>query len=212
MRLHLGAVPKSPDFVPDCKWRPLREPSPWLAQLIALPLGIAVTGLLAFLWYLLTPLRNYPSAFSTSHVLHSFLNLPVPSFLLLILGVLGLMALHELLHAVVHPKAGLSPHTVLGFWPSTLLCYAYYDDELSRNRLVASLLTPLIVISIVPLVVIAVGQVAFGWVAVMSCFNAFASCVDMLGVGMLLFQVPRTAIVRNQGWKSYWRQPEITTA
>jgi hypothetical protein len=46
-------------------------------------------------------------------------------------------------HALVHPMAGRSPHSILGFW-SSLGFYAHYDGEMSRNRLVAILLMPLL--------------------------------------------------------------------
>ena len=70
--------------------------------------------------------------------------------------------------------------------------YAHYDGEMSRNRLVAILLMPLLIISIVPLLVSAVTQVSSGWVAFVSAFNAFCACADMLQAGLVLFQIPAT--------------------
>ncbi|HKW30603.1 MAG TPA: DUF3267 domain-containing protein [Verrucomicrobiae bacterium] len=212
MRLHLGAVPISPDFVPDSRWKPLRECSPARMHFIALPLGTVVVVLLAWFWFVFTPLRAVPSKFSPIFLVHSYLDLPVSSFLLFVAGVFGLLIIHELLHAVLNPLAGCSHKTVLGFWPSLLLFYNYYDGELSRNRFIAIALTPFIVLSLVPLTVATCGQFMSGWAAIMSCINALGSSADMLGAGMLLFQVPRAAVVRNKGWKSYWRQPETTTA
>ena len=58
----------------------------------------------------------------------------LPTFLL---AFAGLVVVHEGIHALVHPMAGLSPHSILGFWAS-LGFYAHYDGEMSRNRLVAS--------------------------------------------------------------------------
>jgi len=80
---------------------------------------------------------------------------------------------HELSHALVHPKAGLSPHSILGFWPSRVSFYANYDGEMSRNRLIAILLMPLLTISIVPLLVSAVIQVSSGWVAFFFCIQLY---------------------------------------
>jgi CDP-diglyceride synthetase len=190
----------------------MRELSPWLAQLVAFPLGIAAAVLLAVLWCVLTPLRNTISTLSPSSLFHSFLDMSIPSLLLLLLGLVALTVIHELLHAAVHPMAGRSPRTVLGFWPSTLLFYAWYEGERSRNRLITGLLMPLFVLSFLPLVVAVVWQIASGWAALASCFNALASCVDILGAGMLFFQVPCTAIVRNQGWWTYWREAEAVTS
>lgn len=43
--------------MPDQTWRPLREPSPWLMQLFAIPLGIVSFAGIALLWLRATPLN-----------------------------------------------------------------------------------------------------------------------------------------------------------
>src|SRR5688572_8558832 len=140
MRFHLGAIPSSPDFVPDAPWRSLPQPpSPWMENLLALPIGVVAAVTVAALWFLVTPLRDITPAMS------------LPAFLLLFAG---LVVVHELIHALVHPMAGLSPHSILGCASSGF--YAHYNGEMSRNRLVAILLMPFLIISIVPLLVSAV--------------------------------------------------------
>jgi len=198
MRFHLGAIPGSPDFVPAAPWRSLRQPSSiWLEHLLALPIGIVATVTVAALWFLVTPLRDITPATS------------LPVFLL---WFAGFGVAHELSHALVHPKAGLSPHSILGFWPSRMSFYANYDREMSRNRLVAILLMPLLTISIVPLLVSAVIQVASGWVAFFSAFNFLCGCGDMLLAGLVLFQIPATAIVRFKSWRIFWREHDTLAA
>jgi hypothetical protein len=187
MRFHLGAIPSSPDFVPDASWRSLRQPSPWLENLLALPIGVVAAVVVAGLWFLVTPLRDFAPAMS------------VPTFLL---SFAGLVVVHELLHTLVHPMAGRSPHSILGLCPSVGF-YANYAGELSRNRLVAILLMPLLVISIAPLLVSAVAQVSSGWVAFVSAFNALCACVDMLEAGLVLFQIPAAGIVRYRSSRLY---------
>ena len=83
---------------------------------------------------------------------------------------------------------------------------------MSRNRLVAILLMPLLIISIVPLLVSAVIQVSSGWVAFVSVLNALCACVDMLLAGSILFQVPATAIVRFKIWRIFWRARDTLAA
>jgi len=192
MRFHLGAIPNSPDFVPDERsWRSLRQaPWPLLENLLALPIGVVAAVVVAVLWFLVTPLRDITPAMS------------LLTFLLLFAG---LVVVHELIHALVHPMAGRSPHSILGFWAS-LGFYAHYDGEMSRNRLVAILLMPLLIISIVPLLVSAVAQVSSGWIAFVSAFNALCACVDLLLAGSIIFQIPATAIVRFKSWRIFWRE------
>src|ERR1041385_7078411 len=135
MRFHLGSIPESSDFLPDPNWRPLREPTPWVMQFFALPLGIVASVAVGLLWLFLTPLRD--------------LSLHSPGILLI--AFISIIPIHELIHAAVHPHTGLSASSILGFWPSRMLFYAHYLGELSRTRFITILLMPLLIISIVPL-------------------------------------------------------------
>jgi hypothetical protein len=193
MRLHLGPIPAAPDFTPDETWRSLKEPSPWLMQLIATPIGIVASIILLLLWTTLTPLRI------TIPRHEAGLLIILPCFASLII-------IHELIHAAVHPMKGCSPQSILGFWASRLLFYAHYDGELSRNRLLAILVAPLLAISLTPLIASCILQRGSGWIAFSSILNALMACGDILGASLVLFQLPRHAIVRNQGWKTYWKE------
>jgi len=195
MRLHFGAIPSSPDFTPDTSWKPLRQPSPWMALLVALPIGIVAAGVVAVLWLAMTPLQvhDVTSTMSLCGFLISFA---------------GMVVVHELIHVAVHPMSGRSPHTIVGIGGPSTGVYAHYDGEMTRNRFVAIFLMPLVVISLVPLLVAAVAQVSSGWIAFVSALNAFGACIDVLDAGLILFQIPATAVVRQQGLRTYWREPE----
>ena len=166
-------------------------------QVFALPLGIVSALAMVALWVALTPLFNSPLILRFDSMIFPGLGIAL---------LLGMIVVHELIHAFVHPGFGKSVNSVLGIWPSRLLFYAHYHGELSRARFIAILGMPLIVISIVPLLVCALlGQGSVLW-AFISIMNALSACGDLFAIGMLLWQVPRTAIVRNQGWRTYWRQ------
>jgi hypothetical protein len=168
-----------------------------MQKLVALPIGMVAAVVVAVLWFAITPLQDVTPTMS------------LPAFLV---SFAGIVVVHELIHAAVHPMSGRSPHSIVGFWPSGGMFYAHYDGELTRNRFVAILLMPLVVISFVPLLVAAVAQVPAGWVAFISAFNAFLACADILDAGLVLFQIPATAIVRQQGWRTYWREHETLAA
>jgi hypothetical protein len=185
MRFHLGAVPESPNFSPDPSWKLLREPTPWVMQLMALPIGLIGFAAVGGLWFLLTPLSDC-------------------SISLEFIGgaVVFLFPIHELMHALVHPHYGGSNQSVLGFWPSKMFFYAHYDGEISRTRFITIALAPLLVISFGPLIVCAITGMSSSLLAFSSALNAFCSCVDITGAGLLLFQVPTDAVVRNQAYKT----------
>jgi hypothetical protein len=218
MRLHFGAIPSSPDFTPDTLWKSLGYPSPWMEKLVAFPIGMFAAVVVAVLWFAITPLQDVTSlpAFLVSFatIIGSFGLYPTPtmSFPGFLFSFAGIVVVHELLHVAVHPMSGRSAHSIVGFWPSGGVFYGHYAGEMTRNRFVAILLMPLVVISFVPLLVAAVAQVASGWVAFISAFNAFCACGDILLAGLVLFQTPATAIVRQQGWRTYWREHENLAA
>ena len=225
MRLHIGAIPSSPDFNPDPLWKSLRYFSPWIEKLVVFPIGIVAAAVVAFLWFAFTPLEDVTPTISLPAFLVSFVgtvfwfayipllnvapSMSLPAFFV---SVAGVVVVHELLHAVVYPMSVGSSQTTVGFWPSGMMCYAHYDGELTRNRFLAVLLMPLIIISFVPLLVAAVAQVTSGWVAFISVFNVFGACGDVLIAGMVLFKIPATGIVCDQGGRFYWREHETLAA
>lgn len=171
----------------------MREPGPWLMQLLAFPIGLAGFALIGFLWCWLTPLDV--AAFNSPH----FLPAALISFAPLIVG-------HELVHAAAHPQAGKSDKSILGFWPSRLLFYAHYDGEMTRGRFIAILAMPTVVITMLPLVVAVGMNVSHELAAWISTLNALLACGDMFGIILLFFQVDARAICRNQGWRTYWKR------
>ena len=199
MRFHLGDIPYSPDFVPDASWKPLKQPSPWMALLAAYPIGIVAAGMVTVLWLAITPfqLQDVTSTMSLRGFLFSFA---------------GMVVVHELIHLVVHPMSGRSPHSIVGAGGPTTGVYAHYAGEMTRNRFVAILLMPLVIISFVPLLVAAVAQVSSGWIAFISAFNALVACLDTLDAGLVLFQIRATATVRCRGLRIYWREHDTLAA
>jgi hypothetical protein len=165
-------------------------------QLLALPIGIVSFVLVGGLWILATPLSA--SFFSSPR----FVLIALPSFL-------ALVVVHELVHAAVHPQAGKSDKSVLGFWPSRLLFYAHYDGELTRNRFIAILAMPTLVISLLPLAIALVTQHAHGLVAWLSSMNVLFACGDIFGILLLAFQVPSGAVCHNSGWRTFWRTASL---
>lgn len=190
MRLHVGSVPEPTDFVPNPPWRAMREPSVWVMQLIATPIGVVTSAVLATLWFLIGNFEGAIVPATISEFLVSFA---------------AITLVHELIHAATHPGQGLTSRSLLGVWPSKLLFYAHYDGELTRNRFIAILLMPFLCMSLAPLLFsVAIGAVP-GWVAYVSVFNALLACGDLFGATMVLLQVSPGASVHNHGYWTYWK-------
>ena len=186
MRLHIGEIPDAPDFVPDASWTMMPEPTPWVMQVLALPLGLVLAVALGVLWMALTPLGRGPA----------------PSVGEIVAALLAVVPAHEALHLVMHPRTGDS---IIGFWPSRLLFYTHYHNQLPCRRYLVVLLMPIVVLSLAPLAVCALTATASAWLAVMSVVNALFASGDLFAAGVLLAQVPLHATLRNKGWQVYWK-------
>ena len=196
MRLRLGEVPNDLSFRPAADgWRPIREPGPRAIQLAALPvvavLLLAVAGALS---------RLAPDVALGGDLVVGLLTIAL------------LVPLHEVVHAVLTPRFGATEHTTVGFWPSRLLFYAYYDAPLPRWRHLLVSLGPLLVLTVLPLALITSGPAlglpaearsALGFLAFV---NAAASSGDVIGAALVVSQVPDRAEVRFSGWRTYWRE------
>jgi len=193
MNVHLGPIPDNPDFRPqDGRWQSLKEPSPWVAQLCAFPLAVAVFLGLMVAWRIVIP-----SGFFVEKVQQAmFLILP---------ALLVAIPVHEAIHGMCHPYGGRSEATVFGFWPRKLLFYAHYDDEMSRNRFLLVLTAPFVVLTLGPLLISA----AFSWIQPflisLSFANGVAASLDILGFALIGVQLPSSARLRNKGYRTWWR-------
>jgi hypothetical protein len=205
MRLHYGPIPENPAFHPEADgWSPLREPSAGLFVWLATGVGI-VNGILAALaWAAILP-----DGVNLSYTIRGDDPRPWLSALLFLATVLGFLALliavHELLHAAVFPGGWLSPHTLIGVWPSKGMFYAAYDGPMSRNRFLVVLLTPLAVLSILPWLAEAIFHTGWALLPVISVVNAMAAGGDVFAAALIAWQVPAGATMQNQGWRSWWR-------
>lgn len=195
MRFHWGSLPEYGDFQPDSAWQSFDDngESIWLWQFKALPIAIMNVVIIVLIWIVLTPVEGLLREITFP--------LPIVGFLVCLLSVL---ATHELLHALAHPRAGLSARTTIGFWPSRMLLYATYGGELSRNRYVAILLVPTVVISFVPIFVAILAQAYNIWLVYITVLNAFLASGDILATRIML-QLPANAVIHNQGQNAYWK-------
>ena len=186
MRFHIGEIPDSPDFVPDESWTLLKEPTPWIMQALSLPIGLTLAVVLGVLWMTLTPLRHGAA----------------PSVGECFAGLFAIVPTHEALHLVMHPRTGDS---IIGFWPTRLLFYTHYHNQLACRRYLAVLLAPLVVLSLVPLAASALTASASPFLAVASVSNALFASSDLFAAGLLLVRVPPHATLRNKGWRVWWK-------
>lgn len=125
-----------------------------------------------------------------------------------IVALVALVPVHELTHAVAYGRRLRDPELIMGLWPSKGLCYVLYDAPVRRGRVIWMCAAPFLVLSVLPLVVLACVPPVDGPIRALVLFGVVlhtACCMtDFLVIGRVLRQVPRNAFVHNQGWQTYW--------
>lgn len=199
MRLRIGPVREATDFHPEQQgWHRLKEPTFSNLMLLALPTSVLLTIAMLAAW----------AALATLHGVEERVQFVVtPATLLVsIAALLALILAHELAHAAALPGGWLNDATTLGLWARKLTPYVAYDGALTRNRHIVVALMPFLLGSLVPLL----AGLLLAWMplgaVVLSTLNAFFSSGDLISVVLLVTQTPGSALVRNSGLETWWRE------
>ncbi len=116
---------------------------------------------------------------------------------------------HELAHAALHPGGGLSRRTVVGLWPKRLVFFAHYEGPMSRNRFLAVFAAPTALLTGVPVLLAAGFGLRWWGFAAVALVNVVSASGDLVGLGLILTQVPGGTVLRNKGWRTYWRARSV---
>src|SRR5690606_17377367 len=125
---------------------------PLLMQVIALPVAVVTGTIVLIAWNVLAGPLSLQLGADSAPIAFAFALLSFPAVIIV----------HELIHAAVHPRWGLSRASVIGAWPSKLLFYAHYSGPLSRDRFLAVFIAPFVAITLVPLLLASVGLIPQG--------------------------------------------------
>jgi hypothetical protein len=181
-------------------WNRLREPRLGILMVSAIPLGMVIALPLVWFWSLILPV---PAAVGDGKGFEvTITGLQIVGFLAVLVG--GIL-LHEMLHALPLAVAGRSENLVLGFWPRHLAPYVAYIGALPLKTQLLSGILPLVVLSVLPLLTALVFPSAAWWLAMLSVVNVLGSAADLIMLLLLFGQVPREAVIRNQGFSTWWR-------
>jgi len=201
VKFRLGPVPIDEAFKPEAEgWNRLREPRPGVLMALAIPLGVVMALPLVWLWALILPV---PAAVVDGTGFE--LTVTFPQIAVIIVVLVGGVFLHEMLHAVPLGFAGRSENLVLGFWPRHFVPYVAYIGALPLKTQLLSGVLPLALLSVLlPLAALILPSAAW-WLALLSMVNVLGSGADMIMLLLLFRQPPRGAVVRNQGFETWWR-------
>ncbi|HEX2919563.1 MAG TPA: DUF3267 domain-containing protein [Bacteroidales bacterium] len=113
---------------------------------------------------------------------------------------------HELIHLVFIPGFLTSDKAFLGI--TYFGGFAYSEEVLSKSRCTLILLAPFVVISIILPRILGALNLLSPLVKFLILSNAMGSCVDMLGLILILIQVPAGAYLTCNGTRTYWKRTD----
>jgi hypothetical protein len=121
----------------------------------------------------------------------------------LILVMVLFVVIHELLHLIFIPNFIKSKDTYMGL---TLFGgYVHTEQALTKARFILISIAPFFILSIfLPSVLGNLGLLT-GTIIFLIILNSIGSCVDILGFLLVLVQVPKKAVIRNNGTSTYWK-------
>jgi hypothetical protein len=118
-------------------------------------------------------------------------------------GLIPLVVMHELLHLIFIPNFVRSPTTFIG-----LTLYGGFvvtEEEITKSRYMLITMAPFIIGSILLPSLLGVTGLLTPTIKLLVLLNAMASSVDVLNALFIIKQVPRSAILKNNGPKTYWK-------
>ena len=210
MRFRFGNVPEEQgEPYPEEGLTRIHSPSSLLGYLLAGLVGLALpavlfVGLAAISLYALASGAGEQVAPATA-------DRPTPWWPV-VLALLLFVPLHELAHALVHPGLGLSPRTVVVLWPAKLRFGVYYEGCMTRRRWLVMRLAPLVGLSLIPVLLLALFKVVPASYAtelywqVLALVNMVGSGGDLVAAVWVLRQVPAGGEICFRGGKAYWRK------
>ena len=203
MRLHFGPVPRTPDFDPKREgWTPVPEPSQETFLSLAILLSLPLFFFWFWVWGWLNGVREITLGVSFGQGRGTW-----PFVLgLLLVGLPGFTLIHELLHAVWFPGGLRSDDTVIGF--RLFFACAHTFRPFSKSRAVLIAVTPLLVLTVLPILIDAlIPHWNMPTLLLLLVLANGAGCSGDLLALFLWARLPSGALIRNQGWKSWYRLP-----
>jgi hypothetical protein len=187
--------------VPD-GWRRVDSPQPWVSNLMALAAGVAlIMGLFVIL---------IVASVVTTNVEMSDTQASTP-WASVVLALAIYIPLHESLHAAGHPGFGLSPQTIMVFWPARLRFGVYYAGCMSRRLWLWMRILPLIGLTLFPTTLLVLSH----WVRmpdplkvffqVLMLVNGLGAGGDVVAMFLVRRQVPAGTQMCFWGGRAYWR-------
>ncbi len=179
-------------------WITLKEPRSLVSTIIlsiplmVINLFIAIVVIGIFSTFSFKEFGFTPDSFSVT------INLGV------IIALVLVVIFHELLHLFFIPKFISSAKTYVGL--TIFGGFVVTEEEIAKSRYILITIAPFLIGSIILPLMLGVFGLLTPAVKLLVLLNAMASSVDILNLLLVIMQVPRNAILKNNGPKTYWKK------
>jgi len=184
-------------------WTKIKEPSNFfLTFLASMPIMVAC-GFLSFLminFFDTTVVSAFERMFTDNSISISF-RWDYIFFMFLMIYI------HEMLHALWIPNFLRDENTFFGIklWGG----FVFTSQSLTKKRFMLICLSPFVLLSIVVPLILGGFNMLNGVLIFLIMVNAMASSVDILNALLILFQVPKNAMVVTNSFETYYRKTEM---
>lgn len=183
-------------------WKKLKEPSNLCtATLLSVPfmfingfISISISSLLY------PPLRNF---FSNNQAFQISFTINLYTFIYLVVFFLFMM-IHELLHACFIPNVLKSDKTFWGI--NGFFGFVFTTEKIKKGRFLVISIMPFLILSVILPFILSILGLLNWFTILLSLINAAGSCVDILNICIIAFQVPNGSYIVNNGFETYYKQ------
>lgn len=188
---------KHADLLKD-NWTPLREPKNiLLSLLLSAPIMVVCALFTLSIISIFVPLSAAYFGINTGQIFIT-VNLPF------IAAIVTVFIAHELIHLLLIPGFVKSDKTYMGL--TYLGLFVYTEEILSKKRHIAISALPFLSISIVLPVLLGITGLLNPVIIIIILLNALGSSVDILGLILIMYQVPSDAQLTSNAMLTYWKK------
>jgi Putative zincin peptidase len=187
-----GKPPSNPIVTSQPGWTPIPGYDDSMRNMLrAVGIGLAFAATLAIAWHSLVPQGlSYDAS---------------PALLSMVLVFLITTVGHEICHLLPFPRLGFG-NAVLGLWLQVGGLYIQYLQPVTRSRFIVVLLSPAVIISVVPLIAGICGVAVPEFLTWASILNGVGASADLLAVVQLLRHSNKGALLLDSNQMLYQRQ------
>jgi Putative zincin peptidase len=182
-------------------WKKLKEPKDVKAAILySLPIMIISFFIeLILIFFLYQPFKDIIKRDSELK-LELTLNLNIFVYLV---AIIIFLFIHELIHAIYVPNMLKSNKTYWGF--NGMFAFVYTEEKIKKSRFIIISLMPYITLSFILPMILSIFGILNGFICLLCLLNAGGSCVDLLNIILISFQVPDGGYIISNGHNTYYK-------